>query len=314
MWEETIPGRCTVCSGGAANETEIAVRRDGLPVRRCSSCGTLFVDPRPSELSLHNFYTHERNIQMGPGYTERLSNEIAYGNYKCICALPTPAAGQRKLLDVGCAAGFAMHAAQMKGWEVFGAELSPDLAELGRKRLGLTIVTGTQNEIDAMLREAGEFDAIMMLDVIEHVEDVGAFLKAYAKHLKSDGLILIDTPNIPRRIAKHTEDLERVSEIHFQEVLEHLSYLSIDSLRWLCPRLGLYIESWGTYGVRWADYQPRTRARRSARLLLETIPLFSAVYWRAKRSRLAEGEVLYFNDEEHAHLFAVLRRTTDEIV
>lgn len=308
MWEETSPGLCPVCRQSAASEPKIALRRDGLPVRRCSVCGTLFVDPRPSETSLLNFYTDERNIQMGPGFLERLSNEVSQGNYKCLGALPAPQAAKRRLLDVGCAAGFAMSAAQKAGWEVYGAELSPDLAEIGRLRLGLTIFSGSQNDIGAQLETVGKFDVITMLDVIEHVDDIGSLIKFYAQYLEQDGIILLDTPNIPQRAIKYKADLQKIESIHFQEILEHLSYLSIDSLLWLCPQLGLHIETWGTYGARWIDYQPRMRSRRSIRLFLEKFPLFSTVYWRIKRPQLSHGEVLHTNNDDHIHLYAVLRR------
>jgi 2-polyprenyl-6-hydroxyphenyl methylase/3-demethylubiquinone-9 3-methyltransferase len=41
----------------------------------------------------------------------------------------------------------------------------------------------------------GQFDLVTCMEVIEHVADPGAFVKALAKRLARDGLLVMSTPN-----------------------------------------------------------------------------------------------------------------------
>ena len=50
-------------------------------------------------------------------------------------------------------------------------------------------------EPDLALREAESFDVLLLLEVVEHVDDVQVFVQQATRHLKPGGLLLVSTIN-----------------------------------------------------------------------------------------------------------------------
>jgi cyclopropane-fatty-acyl-phospholipid synthase len=93
--------------------------------------------------------------------------------------------GQR-LLDVGCGWGsFAIHAARELGVSVLGVTLSPEQAELARKRVSEAGVADRVEIRVADYRELREppFDAIASIGMVEHVGE--SRIDEYARRLAS---------------------------------------------------------------------------------------------------------------------------------
>ena len=108
----------------------------------------------------------------------------------------TPLAGKRAL-DVGCGAGLLTEPLARLGAAVIGVDASPEVIAVARdhaERMGLKIDyrAGDVQELD------GQFDLVTAMEVIEHVADPAAFVKALAKRLAPDGLLVMSTPNATR--------------------------------------------------------------------------------------------------------------------
>jgi 2-polyprenyl-3-methyl-5-hydroxy-6-metoxy-1,4-benzoquinol methylase len=73
----------------------------------------------------------------------------------------------RRLLDIGCAAGFFLELASERGWQAEGVDVSEYATEYG-KNLGLKIFTGTL--IEASFPDQ-YFDAVTMWDCLMHMPD-----------------------------------------------------------------------------------------------------------------------------------------------
>jgi 2-polyprenyl-3-methyl-5-hydroxy-6-metoxy-1,4-benzoquinol methylase len=95
------------------------------------------------------------------------------------------------LLDVGCATGELLIAARDRGWRVHGVEVSPYAASVAAGR-GIPVTVGFLRE--SFLPE-GSFDAITLLDVIEHLEEPIAELTEMHRLLRPGGVLCIETPN-----------------------------------------------------------------------------------------------------------------------
>lgn len=101
-----------------------------------------------------------------------------------------PRSNQQELLDVGAAHGWFIELAKTE-FETLGIE--PDQAvALESKRKGLPIRIGFFPEV---LQATELFDVIVFNDVIEHIPDVRAILKACARHLKKNGRLVLNLPS-----------------------------------------------------------------------------------------------------------------------
>ena len=102
-----------------------------------------------------------------------------------------------RVLDIGCGGGVLCEPLARLGATVVGADPSRDnikAAELHAERAGLTIdyrVTAAE-----ALANAGErFDVVLAMEVVEHVADVGLFVRCCADMVKPGGLMIAATLN-----------------------------------------------------------------------------------------------------------------------
>ncbi len=110
-------------------------------------------------------------------------------------AAPEALSGLR-LLDVGCGAGlasetFARAGATVTGLDAAGAALEAARAHAAAGGLSIDYRAGLPEDLPA-----GEsFDAVIALEVIEHVADRAAFLGALARMVRPGGAIFLSTLN-----------------------------------------------------------------------------------------------------------------------
>ncbi len=102
-----------------------------------------------------------------------------------------------KILDVGCGGGLLSEPLARLGGHVTGLDASEATIALARqhaKLSGLTIDYCTGG-VETLARKGSRYDLIFALEIIEHVADVGSFLKSLATLLKPNGLIIMSTLN-----------------------------------------------------------------------------------------------------------------------
>lgn len=105
--------------------------------------------------------------------------------------------GAPRVLDVGCGTGFLLEQLAGLGWSGVGVDLSPESVAHATRRLEemgagdrLTAVVGSAYE-----PPEGSFELITLTDVLEHLEDPRACLRALRERLAPGGLLVISTPN-----------------------------------------------------------------------------------------------------------------------
>ena len=97
------------------------------------------------------------------------------------------------VLEVGTATGYLTSEMASQNSSVTGIEQDPEMAELARPYCRRMIVADIEGmEIGGL----GEFDAIVLGDIIEHLRDPRSVLEKLSRLLKPGGKILISLPNV----------------------------------------------------------------------------------------------------------------------
>lgn len=96
-----------------------------------------------------------------------------------------------RMLDVGCGHGLLMAEAGERGWDTVGLELSHSAVAHAR-RLGLRVL---EHAIEDAPLAAGSFDAIVAVDLIEHLSAPRKFVARCRELLAPGGALLIATPD-----------------------------------------------------------------------------------------------------------------------
>jgi SAM-dependent methyltransferase len=179
--------------------------------KRCPnpSCGLIWLDPMPIESDIgnayRNYYTHAprpaspqmSGIQRTKAllaraydfgwrfttvYSERQELELMY--------LGGQPAG--RVLEIGCGDGQSLAQLRARGWDVQGQEVDENAADRARRTFGVTVFCG---RLDQAGFRNGEFDAVVMSHVIEHVHDPFGLMREAKRVLKREGHLISITPN-----------------------------------------------------------------------------------------------------------------------
>lgn len=190
-----MPRACPACG---AQRSRPLHRRPTRTLERCV-CGTVFVDPVPSaEDSAKMEAAEVSGDHPGAVATQfaaygrdfRPDDPVVEGFERHLALLGRLTSG-RRLLDVGVGTGLFLHLAQRAGWAAEGVDLTEEAAARARDEFGMHVTVG--DFAGAPL--AGGFDAITMLDVLEHTPDPHAFLRRAHELLAPGGVLLVAVPN-----------------------------------------------------------------------------------------------------------------------
>jgi SAM-dependent methyltransferase len=117
--------------------------------------------------------------------------------------LPATDGGHRTILDAGCGPGvFAFELAKRHPQaQVLGVELDPDLVERANEiaqRAGMTNCRFEKGDVTQLDFDA-EFDLVVSVDNLEHVEHDVAALQTLLRALRPGGTIVVHVPAYERR-------------------------------------------------------------------------------------------------------------------
>jgi len=162
----------------------------------------------------------------------------------------------RTALDVGCGAGLLAEPLARLGASVTAIDASPEVIHVAREHASAMGLAIDYRAGDVQQLE-GQFDLITCMEVIEHVADPAAFLKALAKRLAPDGLLVMSTPNATSwsrlmmitigeglgRIPKGTHDFDKfISPERMKMLLADAGFkcLDVEGIAW-SPTRGLHL-------------------------------------------------------------------------
>lgn len=233
----TVPGSMTIvaCPGCSCTESR-TVRRAVFgtsDLERCVRCGSEYLQPQPSDARLAEIY----GVDYYSAWTAETDHVVqrmksaTFASIVELCDLERSAA----LLDVGCADGTLLRLAADAGARPFGIDLNERATERARVRVpDARLHCGELTD-----RPFGDtvFDAVTMVDFIEHVRDPAAHLAAARDVMADGGRLVISTPRVDSMLRR----LFGARWPQYRE--EHLTYFSLAGLRSLLERAGFAVDS-----------------------------------------------------------------------
>jgi SAM-dependent methyltransferase len=167
----------------------------------CQNCGLGFLHPFPSAEQINAYYPEDycsRESQVPSQIPfvwvnqleKALRNLLFQGEIRHIQKLIGKCG---RILDVGCGSGDLLAIFKAKGYEAFGIELLPALAELAGERFGLDV---RQGDFLATGYPTDYFDLVIFYHVLEHMSEPNLGLVEAKRILKKGGILLLQLPNI----------------------------------------------------------------------------------------------------------------------
>ena len=160
------------------------------------------------------------------------------------------------LLEIGCAYGYFLDEARMRGWRVRGVEPSEHAARHARERLGLEVAAGPLGR-----RAPGQaaVDVVALWDVIEHLPSPRETVESLCTWLRPGGVLALSTGDVGSLTARlHGADWSLMTPPW------HQFYFSRTTLRRLLEQSGFEVlRVWGdgTLGIDPGSRRPRVPAR-----------------------------------------------------
>lgn len=98
-----------------------------------------------------------------------------------------------RVLDVGTGLGYLAYALARDGFRATGLDVSDEAADRARRRFGDHYAVG--NLFDWARERPAEYDAVVMLELIEHVERPREWIEAGLRLLRPGGSLILSTPD-----------------------------------------------------------------------------------------------------------------------
>jgi SAM-dependent methyltransferase len=223
---------CPLCYSGEQNN--VYAKFAPYAVVQCRSCGFYYLSPRLAETVMRQIYkdtAYFENMTIGyDSYVEQ-ENTLRATFRRLLIHLKKRNLTGGALLEVGCGYGYLLEEAQGFFDEQVGTEFSPGAVEQARGRADRVYEGGVDQ-----IPTNEHFDCIITTHVIEHVYHPRVFLEQLCKHLKSEGKIIIATPDMGslwRHLMGHRWPSFKIPE--------HVLYFDRKSLSTLMRQAGLVI-------------------------------------------------------------------------
>jgi 2-polyprenyl-3-methyl-5-hydroxy-6-metoxy-1,4-benzoquinol methylase len=225
----TLAERCPACAG---RDLRLARRQvwDGCDLVACRTCRTEFLAPQPSDERLGEIYGADYYTPWTVESAETV-DAMKRLTFEPMLQECQPAPG-RSVLDLGCATGSFLAEAARRGAATYGIDLNPEAIAMARMRVPdaqLHVGVAADRPFDV------SFDAVVMIDFIEHVRDPEAELSVVHGMTHPGSRLVISTPRVDSVVRS-------ASGRHWPQYREeHLTYFSRAGLGALLGRCGFAV-------------------------------------------------------------------------
>jgi 2-polyprenyl-3-methyl-5-hydroxy-6-metoxy-1,4-benzoquinol methylase len=174
-------------------------------ILHCEGCDTSYVYPMDVDSTIYDaIYAYSEKITGYDRYTKyskgvlEVDDPLAYLSetedvYWSIRSCLERIEPGAKILEIGSGLGYMTYALRKKGYDAFGIDISKVAVDNARIRYGSYFEEA--DLADWSTRKAGEYDMVLMAELIEHIPNPLEFLKMALNLLKSNGYLIVTTPN-----------------------------------------------------------------------------------------------------------------------
>lgn len=218
---------CPVCG---ANQCRRVFSKDSYDYVMCGACEVVYINPAPELEALEHgydelsaeYFLDERRLAIDE-YPERHAREIQ---------LLKRVGARGRLLDVGCATGSFMMAAQAAGFsDIAGVDIAAPSVAVARRR-GFNATVG---DFPSGLFPAASLDVIAMWNTLEHLPSPWDFVREAYRVLAPGGIVAVSVPNYD------SLSVRLLGPRYRYIALAHLNYFNPRTLRRLLTRAGFQI-------------------------------------------------------------------------
>jgi len=159
---------------------------------QCRNCNLAFLNPRPSQEEITNYYPDEYYVDAKEWNIQRsnvkeLQNRLDYVAKYCGSRRPG------KLLDIGIFNGAFVSYALNSGWDAYG--LDPSLKAISLAKKTVPNERLFHGYLESSPFPPNTFDVVTLWEVLEHTMDPINVLKTVRDVISSKGIIVISVPN-----------------------------------------------------------------------------------------------------------------------
>lgn len=200
---------------------------------QCSNCSFVFTTNIPTKEEITSYYNTNYEL------TSYLS-PITVIRYNTILDGFEKFKKTGNLLDVGAGCGFFLEIAKQRGWNAIGTELTDQAIEQCENK-GLTMFKGEIQDIDF---GDLEFDIVLSIEVIEHINNPIEYVQKCGSILRKGGLFYLTTPNFNSYLRYRLKENYNVIEYP-----NHLCYFTRKTLKKLFTDNGFSTSKMETTGI-----------------------------------------------------------------
>ena len=233
--DEFVEAACPACG---AQDARFKFEKNGFRYHDCQACSTFYINPRPSEALLGDFYRASENYaywaqHIYPASAEARHQSVIVPRVERVLELcQSIDLPMGEMLEIGAGYGSFCSEMRQRGlWRhIVAIEPTPDLAGICRGQ-GLEVMEQRVEDFAASTER--RFDLIVAFEVIEHLFDPGQVVASLERLLRPGGVLILTCPN------GAGFDVQQLGPDSPCVDHEHLNYFNTQSLPLLLQRHGL---------------------------------------------------------------------------
>lgn len=181
---------CPLC--GSRGPKAFVRAWEGYRLYDCPDCGAGFCDPFKNPGP--EYYEHKKDFYSSN--LDETTDPMSYEYDEALRLIAREYSRGARVLDVGCGAGGFLHRGRAEGLVMSGVDFNPARVKALRER-GFAMFEGGLPAFAATRPEP--FGVVTAFQVLEHVDDLGGWLRAARDVLQPHGLLVVGVPNRGRR-------------------------------------------------------------------------------------------------------------------